>query len=72
MRTYWLWRYSSTILDASRTGRFIPWERAPFIHWIGGWVSLRAAVEERKFPSPHRESNPRTPIAQPVTGHCID
>jgi len=42
------WRYSSThsltsALDggewsALRTGRFIPGERAPGTHWIGGWV----------------------------------
>jgi hypothetical protein len=38
-------------------------------HWIGGWVGPRAvldAVVKRKIPSPRRESNPRTPIVQPV------
>jgi hypothetical protein len=73
------WRFSSThslvsALDggewsASRPGRFTPSERAPGNHWIGGWVGPRAvldAVVERKIPSPRRESNPRTPIVQPV------
>jgi hypothetical protein len=42
---------------------------APGTHWIGGWVSPRAVLDTavmRKFPSPQRESNPRTPIVQPV------
>jgi hypothetical protein len=49
------WRYSSThsltsALDggewsASRSGRFIPNEIAPSIHWIGGWVSPRAGLD---------------------------
>jgi hypothetical protein len=41
----------------------------PGTHWIGGWVGPRAvlgAVVKRKIPSPRRESNPRTPIVQPV------
>jgi hypothetical protein len=36
----------------SRPGRFSPRERAPFTHWIGGWVGPRAGlddVEKRKF-----------------------
>jgi hypothetical protein len=47
-----------------------PRERAPGTHWIGGWVGPRAvldiAVVKRKIPSTRRESNPRTPIVQPV------
>jgi hypothetical protein len=38
--------------SASRPGRFIPWERAPSTHWIGGWVGPRTGldgVEKRKF-----------------------
>jgi hypothetical protein len=34
-----------------------------------GWMGPRAvldAVMKRKTPSPRRESNPRTPIVQPV------
>jgi hypothetical protein len=73
------WRYSSrTFLtsalnggewSASRPGHFKPRERAPRTHWIGGWVGPRAvldAVVKRKIPSPRRESNPKTPIVQPV------
>jgi hypothetical protein len=48
-------------------------ERAPGTHWIGDWVGPRAvldAEEKRKIPSPHRESNPRTPIVQPVAQRC--
>jgi hypothetical protein len=50
-------------------GHFIPWERAPGTHQIGGWVGPRAILDvvvKRKIPSPCQESNPRTPIIQPV------
>jgi len=60
------WMYSSThsltsAVDvgewsASRSGRFIPREKAPSIHWIGGWVGPTAVlnmVVKRKIPSPH-------------------
>jgi hypothetical protein len=73
------WRYSSihsltSALDGgewsdSRPGRFTPRERASGANWIGGWVGPRAvldAVVKRNIPSPRRESNPRTPIVQPV------
>jgi hypothetical protein len=73
------WRYSAihsltSALDggewsASRPGRLNPRERAPGTYWIGGWVGPRAlldAVVKRKIPSPRRESNPKTPIGQPV------
>jgi hypothetical protein len=73
------WRYSSmhsltSALDggewsASRPDRFTSRKRAPGTHWIGGWVGSRAvldAVVKEKIPSPRRESNPRTPIVQPV------
>jgi hypothetical protein len=52
-----------------------PKERAPATHWIGGWVDLRAvldAVVKRKIRSPRRESNPRTPIIQPVAQPYTD
>jgi hypothetical protein len=38
--------------SASSPGRFTPGERAPFTHWVGGWVGPRAGlgdVERRKF-----------------------
>jgi hypothetical protein len=79
------WRYCSThsltsALDgdewsASRPGCFTPRERVPVTHWIGGWVGPRAvldAVVKRKIPSRRRESNPRTPIVQPVAQRYKD
>jgi hypothetical protein len=61
--------------SASRSGRFTPRERVPGTHWIGGWVGSRAvldAVMKRKIPSPRRESNPRSPIVQPVAQRYTD
>jgi hypothetical protein len=58
--------------SVSRSSRFTPRERAPGTHWIGCSVGPRAvldAVAKRKIPSSRRESNPRTPIVQPVTQH---
>jgi hypothetical protein len=52
-----------------------PRERAPDTHLIGGWVGSRAvldAVVKRKIPSPRPESNPRTPIIQPVAQRYTD
>jgi hypothetical protein len=79
------WRYNSTHSltsalgggewSASRPGRFTSRERAPGTHWIGGWVGPRAvldAVVKRIIPSPRRESNPRTPIVQPVAQRYTD
>jgi hypothetical protein len=65
--TRWRWVVSFA------TGRFTARERAPGIHWIGVWVGPRAgldAVVKRKIPSPRLESNPRTPIVQPVAQRC--
>jgi hypothetical protein len=59
----------------SRPGRFTPRERAPGTHWMEGWVSPRAvlvAVVKRKIPNPRWESNPRTPIIQPVAQRYTD
>jgi hypothetical protein len=55
--------------SASRLGRFIPREGNPGTHRIGGWLGPRAfldTVVKRKIPNSRRESNPRTPIVQPV------
>jgi hypothetical protein len=38
--------------STSRRGRFIPGEKAPGTHWIGGWVDLTFGLddlEKRKF-----------------------
>jgi hypothetical protein len=80
------WRYNSSThsltsaLDggewsASRPGRFTPRERAPGNHWIEGWVGPRAVLDaavKRKIPSLRRESNPKTPIVQPVAQRYTD
>jgi hypothetical protein len=54
--------------SASRPGRFTSRERVPDTHWVGDWVGCRAVLDAvmRKIPSPRRQSNPRTPIVQPV------
>jgi hypothetical protein len=52
-----------------------PGERAPGTLWVEGWVGPGAildAVVKRKITSPHRESNPRTPIVQPVVQRYTD
>jgi hypothetical protein len=49
--------------SALRPGCFIPKEKAPGTHWIGGWVGPRAvldAVVKRKIPSLCQDSNPRS------------
>jgi hypothetical protein len=48
--------------SASPPGRFIPRERVPATHWIGGWVDPRAGLDTvvKKIPSPCRDSNPRS------------
>jgi hypothetical protein len=79
------WWYNSThsltsALDggewsASLPGGFIPRERVPGTHWIGGWVGPRAvldAVVKRKIPSPRRKWNPRAPIVQPIAQRYTD
>jgi hypothetical protein len=41
--------------STSRPSRFTPGERAPGTHWKGGWVDLRAGLddlEKRKFLTP--------------------
>jgi hypothetical protein len=79
MKAYWGVEYRSThptsALDggewsASRPGRFTPRERVSGVHWIGGWmgpIAVLDAVVKIKIPSPRRESNSRTPIAQRYT-----
>jgi hypothetical protein len=32
--------------SVSRPDRFTPGERAPGIHWIGGWVDPRAGLDD--------------------------
>jgi hypothetical protein len=47
----------------------------PGTQWIGGWVGPKAVLDtvvKRKIHSPRRESNPRTPIIQPVAQRYTD
>jgi hypothetical protein len=63
------------VLGSGGIDSLIPRERSPCTHWIGSWVGPRAvldAVVKRKIPSPHQESNPRTPIVQPVAQRYTD
>jgi hypothetical protein len=58
--------------SASCPGHFTPRERAPGTHWIGGCAGPRASLDtmvKRNVPSPHRESNPRTPTIQTIAQH---
>jgi hypothetical protein len=57
--------------SASRPGRFTPWERAPGIHWIGGWVDPRT-VWRRENSLPYWESNSDPSIVQPVASRYTD
>jgi len=51
-----------------------PRGKCPGTHWIGGWVGHRAVLDAvvQRIPSPRRESNPRTPIVQPVAQSYTD
>jgi hypothetical protein len=62
-RTRWRWVVNFTLRP------LYPQERVPGTHLIRGWVGPIAvldAVVKRKITSSCRESNPRTPIVQPV------
>jgi hypothetical protein len=57
------------------TAALPPEKESLFPRWIGGWVDTKAlldAVVKRKIPSTRRESNPRTPIIQPVAQSYTD
>jgi hypothetical protein len=58
--------------SVSRPGRFISEERAQGTHWIGGWVGLRAGmddVEKRKFLTPP-ELDPQ-PLGRPARSQSL-
>jgi hypothetical protein len=53
----------------------LPSRKEPITHWIGGWVGPRAVLDvvvKRKIPSTCQESNPRTPIVQPIAQRYTD
>jgi hypothetical protein len=62
-------------LSASRSGHFTPKERAPGTYWIGGWVDLRAGLddlEKRKFLTPVGLELRPLPVVQPVASRYTD
>jgi hypothetical protein len=73
-------KYVTSALDggersASHPCRFTTREKAPGTHWIGGWMGPRTVLDtvvKRKISIPRRESNPRTPIVQPVAQRYTD
>jgi hypothetical protein len=60
--------------SASCLGLFTPRERAPGIHWIGGWVGPRTSLDmlKRKISSPHQDLNPNHLNVQPIVSHYTD
>jgi hypothetical protein len=57
------------------SGHLYAQEKTPGTHWIGGWVGPRALLDvvvKRKISGPRQESNPRTPIVQPVASRYTD
>jgi hypothetical protein len=61
--------------SASRPSRFIPGERAPGTHWIGGWVCPRNGlddVEKRKISAlPGLDPSAVQPVASRYTDYVI-
>jgi hypothetical protein len=61
--------------STSHPGRFTPEERVSGTHWIGGWVDLRAGLddlEKTKFLRPYRDSNSDPSVVQPVASRYTD
>jgi hypothetical protein len=53
----------------------LPLGKVPGTLWTGGWMCPRGVLDaavKRKIPSPRQESNPRTPIVQPVAQRYTD
>jgi hypothetical protein len=77
MKAYWgVEVYVHAFFDLSFTLRpLYPQGKSPGPHWIEGWVGPRTvldAVVKKKILSPRWESNPRTPIVQPVAQRYTD
>lgn len=48
------------------TRSFSPWEKAPGANWIGGWVFLRAGLDDMEKKKYLATANNRTPAIQTV------
>jgi hypothetical protein len=57
--------------SSSRPGRFTPGERAPGIHWIGGWGDPKTNLDDRNS-WPHLDLNSDPLVIQPIASHCTD
>jgi hypothetical protein len=59
--------------SASRPGRFTPGKIAQCTHWIGGWMGLRAGLDDvQKILDLIGTRNFDPSAVQPVTSHYID
>jgi hypothetical protein len=80
MKTYWrselqLHAFLTSALDggewsASRPGRFTPTERATVTHWIRGWVSTRACLDETKLKTSNMYYEVFSSWTDEGTGNC--
>jgi hypothetical protein len=60
------------VVSVTPRPRFTPGERTPGTHWTGGWVGPRAGLDIEdggKILCLCRESNPDSPVVQPVVRH---
>jgi hypothetical protein len=70
----WLHEFFTSALDGGEWSPY-PQGKSPGIHWTGGWLAPRTVLDammKRKIPSTCRESNPRTPIVQPLAQRYTD
>jgi hypothetical protein len=59
--------------SASCPGRFTPGERAPDIHWIGGWVGPRTGLDDmKKILAPTGTRTPTPSAVQPVASRFTE
>jgi FtsP/CotA-like multicopper oxidase with cupredoxin domain len=82
MKAYWgvevyFYAFLNSALDggewsASHPGRSTPKERAPGIHWIGGWMEPKAGLDtvvKKKFPGPAGTRTPDYRARSPALYH---
>jgi hypothetical protein len=52
--------------------RFTPGERTPGTHWTGGWVGLRAELDQTLKQKFFASDGDQTPVVQSVVKHYTD